>query len=244
MTGAPGPSRAATDALLAGLRDGGWGPRAWLRFAAGCAARSAGELRRHPRAAAQLTALHLGYALAARPGRRAWPAASWALTVTHLGMLEGSDRLGPANLVTLTRAQLPALRGGRGRWLAPAALASDRLDGALARRYGITPFGRYADSLADAAFWTWVAVRREPDARVRAAALAAWAAPVAAVSAASFARGRMIDPPRPVLLRPAAALQAVLAARALARPATGTRRPSARAERPEGSGRDRGFRRP
>jgi hypothetical protein len=49
-------------------------------------------------------------------------------------------------------------------------------------------------------------------------ALAVWAAPVAAVTAASIRRGRMLDAPRPVVLRPAAAMQAVVAVRALMRP--------------------------
>jgi hypothetical protein len=78
----------------------------------------------------------------------------------------------------------------------------------------VTPFGFYADALADAAFWTWFALHREPDPRVRAAALAAWAAPVLAVTAISVARGRMVEAPHPVWLRPAAGMQAVLALRA------------------------------
>ncbi|MEQ4720930.1 hypothetical protein [Nonomuraea sp. B19D2] len=63
-------------------------------------------------------------------------------------------------------------------------------------------------------------MRHEPNPRVRAAALAAWAAPVAVVTvvtAAAFARRKMVDRPRPALLRPAAVFQAVLAFRAVTR---------------------------
>ncbi|WP_167345897.1 hypothetical protein RFN58_35775 [Streptomyces iakyrus] len=49
------------------------------------------------------------------------------------------------------------------------------------------------------------------------AALAAWAAPVAAVTAVAIRRGAMPERPRLTLLRPAAAMQAVVAERHLAR---------------------------
>jgi hypothetical protein len=76
-------------------------------------------------------------------------------------------------------------------------------------------FGFYADSLADAAFWTWLGVRHEPSRCLRAATLAAWVAPVLAVAAASVAKGEMVQSPRAMLLRPAAAMQVVLALRTL-----------------------------
>jgi hypothetical protein len=76
-------------------------------------------------------------------------------------------------------------------------------------------FGFYADSLADAAFWTWLGMRREPSRWLRAASLAAWGVPVIAVTAASLGKGEMVDSPRPALLRPAAAMQVVLAVRTL-----------------------------
>jgi hypothetical protein len=41
---------------------------------------------------------------------------------------------------------------------------------------------------------------------------------VAAETAASIRRGRKLDAPRPVVLRPAAVMQAVVAVRALMRP--------------------------
>jgi phosphatidylglycerophosphate synthase len=176
-----------------------------------------------------------------RPGA-SWVATSWALSITHLGMLESRRTLGAANMVTLARANLPAVvtvvRPGDARApqamvlqvkvpqakvpqakvLAAAALASDLVDGHLARRWGTTtPFGRYADSIADAAFWTWFVLCHEPDRRVRLLALGAWVFPVVAVMAISLARGRMIDAPSPVIVRPAAVMQVVLAARAIGR---------------------------
>lgn len=99
------------------------------------------------------------------------------------------------------------------------AVASDLADGRLARRQGSeTPFGAYADSLADAAFWSWLTLRHEPNRALRAAALAAWALPVGAIAVGSLARGRMVERPRPAVLRPAAALQALVAVRRLVRP--------------------------
>nr|WP_315889928.1 CDP-alcohol phosphatidyltransferase family protein [Streptomyces sp. P9(2023)] len=53
----------------------------------------------------------------------------------------------------------PALRSRRAHphpWQPPR-------DGRLARRQAtVSPFGDYADSFADAAFWTWLALRHEP----------------------------------------------------------------------------------
>jgi phosphatidylglycerophosphate synthase len=215
-------SRAATDELLAGLRAGRWRPSAWAGFAAWSARRSVQQARLHPRALAELTALHGVFAvLAGRRGRR-WTAVSWVLAVSHLGMLEARPSLGLPSTVTILRANLSAIWPGPVRWLPALALASDLADGRLARRTGgETPFGAQADSLADAAFWTWFVLRHEPSRRVQAAALAAWALPVASVTAISVQRGRMLDVPRPVLLRPAAMMQAVVAVRALVRPAEG-----------------------
>jgi phosphatidylglycerophosphate synthase len=211
---AAGSSRDATNLLLAQRRTQGWAPKAWTVFLLHCAQRSTQQAQAHPRAAAELTAFHA--AIIALTGGRAWcwPTLSWALALTHLGMLEDQQRVGAANLVSLTRAHLPLAAPRLGRWLGLVALVSDKADGILARRGGVTPFGFYADALADAAFWTWFALHREPDPRVRAAALAAWAAPVLAVTAISVARGRMVEAPHPVWLRPAAGMQAVLALRA------------------------------
>lgn len=212
-------SRAATDQLLAGLRVGRWRPAAWTRFVNLAVRRSVHQARAHPRALAELTAVHV--ALAVLSGRRGgrWVAASWALAAGHLGMLDGRRSLGAPNVITLFRANLPVL-GGPPRWLPVLALGTDILDGRLARHTGgETAFGRYADSLADAVFWIWFTLRHEPSRALRIVALAAWAAPVVLVTVVSIAGGRMVDAPRPALLRPAAAMQAILAARALLRPA-------------------------
>lgn len=50
-----------------------------------------------------------------------------------------------------------------------------------------------------------------------------YALPVVVVTGLSVRQGEMIDPPRPRLLRPAGALQWLLAARALLAPTAGTR---------------------
>ena len=141
------------------------------------------------------------------------------LSALNLGMLEDRDRLSPADTLTLIRGNLPALAAGSGRWAGVVAIASDLADGRLARRQGtVSPFGDYADSLADAAFWTWLVLRHEPSRAVRAAAITGWVVPVAAVTAASLAHGEMAERPRPALLRPAAAMQAIVAIRRLLRP--------------------------
>ncbi|WP_291414387.1 CDP-alcohol phosphatidyltransferase family protein [Actinophytocola sp.] len=160
--------------------------------------------------------LHIAFLLFGNQHRPLWTATSWLLAATHLGMLEHRRSLGVANVITLTRANLPALADG---WAAPiVALASDLADGRLARRLGTeSAFGSAADSLADAAYWAWFALRHEPSARVRAAALLAWVAPVVVVTTASVGRGRMVDAPRPVLVRPAALMQAAIAIRAVLR---------------------------
>jgi hypothetical protein len=174
---------------------------------------------RRPRAAAEVTALHAALLMLARGCGRAggaWIGLSWLLAITHLGLLGQRRSLGAANAVTLARGCLAALAAGR--WTGPAALAADLLDGQLARRRGeSTVFGSYADTIADAAFWTWYAARHEPSRPLRAAAAVAWAAPTAAVAAVSIARGQMTDVPRPALIRPAAPLALLLVIRACAR---------------------------
>ena len=210
-------SRAATDELLAGLRAGRWRPAAWARFAALSARRSVHQARRHPRAVAEVTVLHAALALLAGRRGRLWTLVSWLLAASHLGMLENRRSLGLPNAVTLLRANLATI-GGPVRWLPVAALASDLIDGPLARRTGSeTAFGAHADSLADVAFWTWFVLRHEPSRTVRIAALAAWGAPVVIVTTASIGCGRMMDAPRPAVLRPAAAMQAFVTARAVLR---------------------------
>jgi hypothetical protein len=94
-----------------------------------------------------------------------------------------------------------------GRWL---ARPPDRSE---------TTFGVQADTLADAASRSGFVLNHEPSHRVRAAVLATWAASVAAVTVASIWRGRMLNPSRPVLPRPAATMEAVVAVRAWRDPA-------------------------
>ena len=208
-------SRAFTDAALAELRARRWSAGGWARFAGQVTRRSAEQVAAHQRAATELTVLHSALAIAGRGRGRRWILVSWLMAVTHLGLLGERRSVGWANVISLARANLPATGEPLGRWVGAAALVSDRLDGTLARRTQPTMFGFYADALADAAFWTWLGIRREPSRWLRVATLAAWAAPVVAVTAASVSKGEMVESPRPLLLRPAAALQVVLAVRSL-----------------------------
>lgn len=151
-------------------------------------------------------------------GHRTWVCVSWALAVSHLGLLEEKRDLGMPNTATLIRANLPAVEHRIGRWVPLVALASDFVDGAIARKTGTaTLFGKHADFLADTAFWTWFTIRHEPSRCARALTFAAWVAPVAAIAGASFATGRMIDLPRSRWLRPSAAVEIFAGARAIRR---------------------------
>ncbi|MBA0125109.1 CDP-alcohol phosphatidyltransferase family protein [Haloechinothrix sp. YIM 98757] len=205
--------------LLALLPAGRWRARAWSDFLAMAARRSIRQAVARPRAIAEVTALH-GLVIALGRDRRlpVWSLVSWALAAGHLGLLEHRQALGAADMLSLARANLPAMAPAGGVWQAAAALGSDLLDGRIARATGtVSPFGRYADSFADAAFWIWFTVRNEPAPRFRAAAVAVWLVPVLAVTATSVAHGRMVDAPRPRLVRPAALAQAALTVRALRR---------------------------
>ena len=216
-------SRAATQALLGVLSAGRHHPGAWVSFAAATLRRSAVQAGQRPLALAQLTALHAGAVLLADPrpsgrGPWRWAAVSWLAAATHLGMLEGRRSLSLPDALTLGRALLPVAAGRLGGTLPALALASDVLDGPLSRAGGTASrFGGAADFLADTALWTWFVLRHEPDRAVRVAALGAWAAPVAAVTGLSVARGSMVDIPRSRWFRPAAAVQALLVARAVQR---------------------------
>ena len=208
-------SRAFTDAALDELRGARWTPRGWARFAWAVTTRSGEQLIRHPRAALELSFLHGVFLILAGRRGRWWVASSWVMSVTHLGLLGERRSIGWANTVTMTRANLAVIGAPLGRWVGMVAIASDKLDGVLARRRGPTMFGYYADTLADAAFWTWLAGRDDENRAVVAASVAAWVAPVVAVGAASIAKGEVVAGPRPAVLRPAAAMQALLAIRAL-----------------------------
>lgn len=213
-----GSSRAATRELLGDLSRGGWSGHAWARFLCAASARSVEQARARPVALVQVSVLHLLVAAGSTPRGRVWAAASWALASSHLGLLEDRSGIGWANLLTLVRANLPALDVRAGAWLPVLAVLTDVADGAIARVADtVTPFGRHADFLADTALWTWFTLHHEPNRIVKAAVLIAWGLPVAAVAAASFARGRMIDVPRSRWWRPCASVQAAVCLRALVR---------------------------
>ena len=209
----PPGSRAFVDEVLAELRAARWSLRGWARFLARSMARSAAEAIRRPAAAAEVTALHAAVGVLRRGW---WAPVSWFLAITHLGLLGERSTLGWANRLSLVRGLVPAAAPRQTVLGVITALATDWADGRLARQQGPTAFGFYADALADAAFWTWFTLRHERSPAVRTAAVATWGVPVLLVATASFAGGRAVDYPRPVLLRNASvALQIAVAARAL-----------------------------
>lgn len=211
-------SRAATEALLSGLRAQGFGPRALGRFVYDATRRSILEARERPVAVAEATAIHLAIGALAHPHGRAWLATSWLMTVTHLGMLEQRRTLGLPNLLTVARAALPAAAHRLGAAVPVLALATDFVDGKLARRTGtVTRFGTQGDYLADAALWTWFTLRYESSRAWQVATFAAWAIPVGALTVASFARGGMVDLPRSRWIRPAAVMEVLIGARVVVR---------------------------
>ncbi len=211
-------SRDATNMLLEDLQRHRFRPRACTDFAVAATRRSLWQAYAHPRAFWQATALHLLLGLAAGKRHRAWVGLSWALSASHLGLLEDKSDLGIANAATLIRANLPAIENRLGRWVPAVALTTDIVDGVVARRTGtVTVFGSHADFIADAAVWTWFTFRHEASRRMRALTLAAWAAPVAAITVASLAKGRMIDLRRSRWLRPSAAVEIIIGARAIRR---------------------------
>ncbi len=211
-----GSSRAATDDLLDDLATGRWRPAAWSHFLVSAAARSVDQARHHRRAWAEVSALHGVFLALAPPSGRRWVSTSWLLASTHLGLLEDRSDLGLANVITLARGNLPAVVTARHPWLGGVAIATDFVDGRIARGTGTTtPFGTYADAFADASFWIWFTTDGGGGRGVRAAAVLTWLLPVGAVTALSIGKGRMVDAPRPRWIRPAATLQVLLAGRAL-----------------------------
>ena len=216
MVSSDGTSRRRTNELLSDLRRRGWTPGGWWSFVRRAAALSWEAAVTRPRAATELTILHTAFLCAASGRGRVRVLVCWGLSVTHLGLLEERDRLCAADALTLLRANLPALADGV--WTGPLALATDLLDGRLARHRGLSSsFGAYADALADAAFWIPFTLRHESDPRWRSALVAAWVLPVAGAAAASLARGRMVDVPRVPGFHPATVVEPAIAARALKR---------------------------
>lgn len=211
-------SRAASDRLLRSLRAGGWRPTAWARFLVAATRRSRDQAVSRRRALGQATVLHGVFLFGSGGARWRWVASSWILTVLHLGMLEDRSDLGAANALTLARANLPATGTALGRWLPAAALITDFLDGKMARCSSTTtPFGRYADPLADTAFWISYTRDADESRAIRAAVALTWLSPLVGVAATSLIRGQMTEPPRPRWVRPAVALQIVIVLRALIR---------------------------
>lgn len=214
----PGSGRAATERLLSGLRADMLTPRGWSSFLGAATQRSVEQARIRPTAVLELSALHVLFAVGSSARGRLWVAISWLLTVGHLGLLEERRTLGWANLITVTRANLPAYGTRLGTWIPVLAVVSDVADGALARHTATTsPFGRHADFLADTAVWTWFTLHHEPSPIARSLTLACWALPVVAVAGASTARGSMVDVKRSRWWRPCATVQAVICVRALTR---------------------------
>lgn len=207
----PSESRAFVDQALADLHSDRWRPGAWVKFLWRCGVRSAQQVQAHPRAALEVTVLHLCMAPVGRRSRLGL-AASWAMALAHLGLLGPEARsIGAANALSMLRANLPS-----GRFAPMLAIATDIADGTLARLTRPTAFGAYADPLADVVFWTRQAWTREKSHVLRTLVLATWLIPLIAIGGAYFARGHTVDYPRPLLVRRlSAGLQCVLAARAL-----------------------------
>jgi phosphatidylglycerophosphate synthase len=155
-----------TEETLERLRADRFTPSAWIVFLAASLQR-ARELRNvYPHAhrtllvlasAGGVTCLVVG--LAGQPRLAAVTAAWWLVTCLmadwHLGLLDGWDRLGVANALTLLRAGVvpPILLLGlapAGVALFAAAGAADVLDGRLARRLGqTTRLGLWLDGSTD-----------------------------------------------------------------------------------------------
>ncbi len=217
----PESSRAFTDQLLLELAQSRWSAGGWARFLGRSLVRSGEQAVRHPRASLELGGLAVGLGLA---GHRRAALLTWLMGITHLGLLGEQDLfLGWANRLSLLRANLPALLP-HSRLAAPLALATDYLDGQIARRSRVTAFGAYADGLADSVFWSWFLFHHEPSRWLRALALGLWTLPAAVITVAYFKRGRTLDYPRPQWFRQlSVGCQLLVAARALRRPQRGPR---------------------
>ncbi|MEX2229975.1 MAG: CDP-alcohol phosphatidyltransferase family protein [Dehalococcoidia bacterium] len=190
--------------------------RAWWAFWARSWAESVEAARLHSRAAGEVHALHAALFLGTGDPRAA---ISWAMAWTHVGLLPAERGLGVPNTLSLVRANLPIIAPSRPRLVAVVAVLTDLADGAIARASGgVTPFGAYADTLADVVFWMWFARRYEARAWLRRAAILFWLVPPVALTAAALVGGRMPVVPRPTIVRTlSAALQSTLTIRALRR---------------------------
>lgn len=198
-------SRKFVDEVLGDLSSRRFVLTAWGEFIGRSLVRSVAQIRLRPAAAVEVTVLHL----LAAGGRRWWAVGSWLLCITHLGLLGERSRFGWPNRLTLLRALLPSVVPPA-RWTPLVAMATDVADGRLARGGESSAFGAFADPIADGVFWSWFALRREPNRWLRWAPLAVFVASLASISVAYFARGRAIDYPRPVAIRYASAAAQVM----------------------------------
>jgi phosphatidylglycerophosphate synthase len=198
-------SRQFVDDILGELSSRHFVPSAWGDFIRRSLVRSITQIRTRPAAATEVTVLHL----LASAGSRWWAFGSWLLCITHLGLLGERSTLGWPNRLTLLRALLPSL-APRARWTSLVAMATDFADGRLADRGEESGFGAFADPIADGVFWSWFALRWEPNRLLRWVPLTLFATSVAGISAAYFARGRAIDYPRLTAVRYASAAAQIL----------------------------------
>lgn len=198
-------SRRFVDGILGELSSRHFVPSAWGDFIGRSLARSAAQVRIRPAAALEVTVLHL---LASARGRW-WAVGSWLLCITHLGLLGERSTLGWPNTLTLLRALLPSLAPSA-RWTSLVAMATDFADGRLARKGQASAFGAFADPIADGVFWSWFALRFEPNRWLRWVPLTLFAGSVSVISAAYLARGRTIDYPRLAAIRYASAAAQIL----------------------------------
>ena len=160
-----GPEAAPTEGerwareLLDRLRAERFAAAAWARFLDDSLRRARAIRARRPelvRQSRRWGAAGLAAAVPFGPGAVAWWALWWAMADWHLGMAETADGrprpLGAADALTLARLwAAPVVRRHPDPRLLAAALATDLLDGPLARRAGPTRLGRDLDSTADTA---------------------------------------------------------------------------------------------
>jgi phosphatidylglycerophosphate synthase len=146
--------------LLDRLRSERFTVPAWRRFFGDGFRRARLTRARRPELVAQSRAWGWAGLAAAVPfGARAtasW-ALWWAMVDWHLGMVEtagGRERqLGAADALTLARLwAVPVVRRHPETWLVAAGMATDLVDGVLARHAGPTRLGRDFDSTADTLF--------------------------------------------------------------------------------------------
>ena len=226
------------DDILAELAAQDFTPTAWARFIWRSLLRSVEQVRIHPEAATEVTAIHL---LAALAGRRRWALASWSLCITHLGLLGERQTLGWPNRLTLLRAMLPYIAPDS-RWTSLVAIATDFADGHLARKGEESAFGAFADPIADGVFWGSYALRWERNPWLRRVPLTLFAGSAAVISVLYFARGRTIDYPRLEAVRYASAvMQIVLAIRAYTKTGSVMRRSRQERRGLRGGGRPRSL---